>query len=460
VADTIAALSTAPVKSGVAIIRISGDNAMEIARRVFRPIKEGGWKPRTMTYGSLLNLDGHVLDSILAVWFKAPNSYTGENVVELHCHGSLAVINAALSALYSCGARPAEAGEFTKRAFLNGKLDLSQAEAVGDLIESGTEEAAINAAAQIGGALSRALGAIYDELLDLLAHFQAVVDYPDEDIEEFGISTAIQTLNAAAARLETLANGYERGKVLKEGIDCAIIGRPNVGKSSLMNSLVGYDRAIVAPIAGTTRDIVEAYAKVGGVMLRLHDTAGIRQTADYIENIGVERAIKTAQSSSLIFAVVDASGPITEEDRRVLETAAGKRSILLVNKIDLVKQESGDLYGDCSLREWTDRFAFILRISAKTGQGFDALEEAVRTMYQAGDLKPDGTLITNARQEGACRTAADVLNNAALALAAGYPPDMVLYDVEQGLERIGDILGKHTPDDVVDRIFANFCVGK
>jgi tRNA modification GTPase len=455
-ADTIAALSTAPAKSGVAVIRISGENAFEIAERVFRPRKKGDWKPGKMKYGSLLNREGKSIDSILAVRFKAPNSYTGEDLVELHCHGSPAVINSALSTIYSIGARPAKAGEFTKRAFLNGKLDLIRAEAVGDLIDAQTENAAINAAAQVEGALTREIGAIYDALADLLAHFHAVVDYPDEDIEDFGAENAVRILEDAAGKLERLADGYEKGKVLKEGIDCAIIGRPNVGKSSLMNALVGYDRAIVTPIAGTTRDIVEEYARIGGVTLRLRDTAGIRRTEDFIENMGVERAVRTAEASSLVFVVVDGSVPLNDEDRRVLWTASGKRAILLINKSDLPRDES--ILQE--LKEWEDKFSFKLSISARTGEGLQVLEDAIRSLYALGDLKPDGTLITNARQEGACRSAAGLLRNASSALSAGYPPDMVLYDVEQGVERIGDILGKNTRDDVVERIFANFCVGK
>jgi tRNA modification GTPase len=445
-----------------------------------------------MAPGLLRNLDGKTIDSILGVWFKAPNSFTGEDVVELHCHGSLAVLNAALAALYSGGVRPAEAGEFTKRTFINGKLDLSQAEAVGDLIDSSTEEAAINAVAQLGGALSRELGGIYDELVDLLAHFQAVVDYPDEDIEDFGIEKARLILIDMKDRLDNLTEGYQRGKVLKEGINCAIIGRPNVGKSSLMNVLVGYDRAIVTPVAGTTRDIVEAYAKVGGVMLKLHDTAGIRETDDYVENLGVERAIMAAKSSPLVLAVADGTQPLNEEDRKVFENILEKRAILLINKSDLI-ETSGDqnaeiekphIYSDSSnkpLKESHDipdaphyrllnkigittemaaRFNSVIFISAKTGDGLDELSAAVRNMYSSGDLRLDGTLITNARQEGACRSASAMLRSAAASLESGFPPDMVLYDVEQGMERIGEILGKNTPDDVVERIFANFCVGK
>ena len=321
--ETIAALSTAAFKSGIGVIRISGDCAREAAEKVFQPHMQSRWKPRKMINGTLRNHDGCVIDHVLAVWFEAPNSFTGEDVVELQCHGSLAVLNSALTALYSGGVRPASAGEFTKRAFLNGKLDLSQAEAVGDLIAAETEEAAVNAAAQLDGALSRELGDIYDRLVELLAHFQAVVDYPDEDIEDFGLDRAEAILSGAACRLEKLLDGYKRGRILKEGIDCAIIGRPNVGKSSLMNALVGYDRAIVTPVAGTTRDIVEAYANVGGVTLKLHDTAGIRSTEDTIESIGIERALSSARSASLILAVIDGSAPLVDEDRIVLENTAG-----------------------------------------------------------------------------------------------------------------------------------------
>jgi tRNA modification GTPase len=455
-ADTIAALSTAPAKSGVAVIRISGDRSLDIAKRVFRPAYKGKWVPRMMTYGTLLNSEGIAIDSILGVWFRGPNSYTGEDIVELHCHGSLAVLNTALSTLYSYGARPAEPGEFTKRAFMNGRLDLSQAEAVGDLIEAVTEEGAVNATAQIQGALSRELGRIYDDLTDLLAHFQAVVDYPDEDIEDFGIDNAVSILENAAEQLNKLTEGYKRGKVLREGIDCVIIGRPNVGKSSLLNMLVGDERAIVTPIAGTTRDIIEAYAKIGGVTLKLRDTAGIRRTDDMIEDIGVDRAIKAAKDASLVLAVVDGSQPLSDEDRDIMEHAVGKRGILLINKSDKPQDESLDR----DLREWSDKFIRILKISAKTGQGMDELEAVVNTLYSMGELRLDGTLITNARQEGTCKTAELLLRGAINNLRYGYPPDMVLYDVEQALMRIGEILGKNTPIDIVDKIFANFCVGK
>ena len=455
-ADTIAALSTAPAKSGIAVIRISGDKALDLTNRVFIPKGKSRWIPRMMKNGTLLNRDGDPIDSILAVWFKGPNSYTGEDIVELHCHGSLAVINAALSALYYYGARAAEPGEFTKRAFLNDRLDLGQAEAVGDLIEAVTEEAAVNANAQLQGALSKKLEEIYDMLTDLLAHFQAVVDYPEEDIETFSVETAHSVMEDAAFRLTQLTKGYETGKVLKEGIDCVIIGRPNVGKSSLFNTMLGKQRAIVTPVAGTTRDVVEAYAKVGTVTLKLRDTAGIRETEDPIEDIGVEKARDAVKQAALAIVVIDGSQPLTDEDRTVLDFAKDKKALLIINKSDMEQDPTINE----ELQQWTGNFKGIVEISAKTGSGIDQLEHVINELYSMGDIKPDGTFITNARQEGACRTAELILRGAINSINGGFPPDMILYDVEQAMERIGEILGRNTPMDIIDRIFENFCVGK
>ena len=330
-----------------------------------------------MKNGTLLNRDGDPIDSILAVWFKGPNSYTGEDIMELHCHGSLAVINAALSALYYYGARAAEPGEFTKRAFLNDRLDLGQAEAVGDLIEAVTEEAAVNANAQLQGALSKKLEEIYDMLTDLLAHFQAVVDYPEEDIETFSVETAHSVMEDAAIRLTQLTKGYETGKVLKEGIDCVIIGRPNVGKSSLFNTMLGKQRAIVTPVAGTTRDVVEAYAKVGTVTLKLRDTAGIRETEDPIEDIGVEKARDAVKQAALAIVVIDGSQPLTDEDRTVLDFAKDKKALLIINKSDMEQDPTINE----ELQQWTGNFKGIVEISAKTGSGIDQLEHVINELY-------------------------------------------------------------------------------
>lgn len=448
--DTIAALSTAPAKSGLGVIRISGSGALEGALRLFKPTVK--LKPRVMTLGNLSNIDGEIIDSILGVWFPAPNSFTGEEVVELHCHGSIAVLNSALAALYSSGIRPADAGEFTKRAFLNGRMDLSQAEAIGDLIDSEIEEYAINAAAQVRGVLSSELNDVYEDLLLLLAHFQAVVDYPDEDIDEFLTESAIARMKNAAKRLERLIAGTERANILKEGVDCVIIGRPNVGKSSLMNALVGYDRAIVTPIAGTTRDVVDAHVRLGGVPVRLRDTAGIRNTIDPVENIGVDRALAAAGEASLVMLVIDGSKPLTEADTRVLTGAEVDKTILLINKSDLAQAYIP--------LEILAKLQKTIPISAKTGIGLDLLEAEIRERYSFGNLRYDGTLITNARQEGACRLAIEAVGNGITALRSGYPPDMVLYELEQGIERIGDILGKNTPEELITTIFSKFCVGK
>ncbi len=293
-------------------------------------------------------------------------------------------------------------------------------------------------------------------LTDLLAHFQAVVDYPEEDIENFSVDTAQSILEKASFHLEDLFRGYEKGKVLKEGIDCAIIGRPNVGKSSLFNALLGTHRAIVTPVAGTTRDVVEAYAKVGSVTLKLRDTAGIRETEDPIEDIGVEKAKDALMQASLILVVIDGSKPLTDEDRAVMEKVKGKKALLVVNKSDkalnpMVEEE---------IQQWLDNFEGRVGLSAKTGEGIRQLEEEINKLYAIGGIKPDGTLITNARQEGASRTAQLILQGAIESLKNGFPADMILYDVEQAMARIGEILGRNTPADIIDRIFENFCVGK
>jgi tRNA modification GTPase len=260
----------------------------------------------------------------------------------------------------------------------------------------------------------------------------------------------------AAIRLTQLTKGYETGKVLKEGIDCVIIGRPNVGKSSLFNTMLGKQRAIVTPVAGTTRDVVEAYAKVGTVTLKLRDTAGIRETEDPIEDIGVEKARDAVKQAALAIVVIDGSQPLTDEDRTVLDFAKDKKALLIINKSDMEQDPTINE----ELQQWTGNFKGIVEISAKTGSGIDQLEHVINELYSMGDIKPDGTFITNARQEGACRTAELILRGAINSINGGFPPDMILYDVEQAMERIGEILGRNTPMDIIDRIFENFCVGK
>lgn len=310
----------------------------------------------------------------------------------------------------------------------------------------------MNAAAQVDGVLSRKLNKIYETILLLLSHFQAVVDYPDEEIEDFGQARAIEILLGAAEELDALLLGAERGKLLKEGVKCAIVGRPNVGKSSLLNALAGYERSIVTEVAGTTRDVVDVFLRIGGVPIRLQDTAGIRETPDAIEQAGVERAKKTAEEAGLIFAVFDGSAALSEDDRALLDALDPCKTVLILNKSDLGLEKIDEAV--------IQKFQPVIWVSAKQGSGLEELEAAVRERYSFGDLRHDGTLITNARQEGACRLAAEGLRSAVEALQCGFAPDMVLYDVEQGLDRIGDVLGRNTPEELIETIFAKFCVGK
>ena len=384
----------------------------------------------------------------MAVYSRAPHTYTGEDTVELQCHGSPAVLSAALQALIAHGARMALPGEFTKRAFLNGRMDLTQAEAVIDLIEATTAEAAANAASQVGGTLRRSVEGIYDALTDVLAHFHATVDYPDEDIDPFELSQQRDMLFEQAAKLRRLSSSYARGQVLKDGVSAVILGRPNVGKSSLLNALAGYDRVIVTATAGTTRDTVEEQVRVGGVLLRLTDTAGIRDTDDEIERMGVDRSLQAAEQARLALFVCDGSEPLTEEDHRAMAAAKqAEVAIGLSNKSDL-QQVVTEL-----------PFDTVLTISAKDQKGLAPLEEAIRARFGT-DTADAGSILTNARQAGAVEQALTALQRALDSLDLGFTPDAVLFDVEAALTALGEITGRQMREEVVSRIFSRFCVGK
>lgn len=452
-ADVIAAVATAAQASAIGVVRLSGDGCIELAERIFaarngRPLSFQA--DRTLTLGTLRDAQGRVLDEILATVSRAPNSYTGEDTAELQCHGSPAVLAAALEALFALGARQALPGEFTKRAFLNGRMDLTQAEAVIDLIEAQTADAAANAAGQVGGALTKKLDRVYAKLVDVLAHFHAVLDYPDDDVPPFETEKARQTIRSCAEELAALAETFSRGQVLKNGVRAAIIGAPNAGKSSLLNALAGYERVIVTEIAGTTRDTVEEPIRLGRTLLRLIDTAGIRKTGNAVEALGVERAKKAAEGAELAIFVCDGSRPLTEEDRAAMQDAKrAKRVVAVINKTDLpavVKPEELP-------------FEHVLTLSARTGEGLPELERAVGELL-GGDTPCDGSILTNARQHGAVRAAADALSRALDALDAGVSPDAVLLDAEQALERLGEVTGKQMREEVLSRIFERFCVGK
>lgn len=455
-AELIASIATALSPSGVGIIRLSGEGAAGAAASVFRPQSGKALEQhpqRSLVYGSIVQEDGTLIDRGLAFFSRAPHSYTGEETAELHCHGSPMVLTLVLEALFAKGARQALPGEFTKRSFLNGKLDLAQAEAVIDLIEAETPAAARCAAGQLEGALSRRVEEIYSGLVDLMAHFFAVLDYPDEDIDPFRQETLEAGITAGLAQVDGLLSTYRRGRQLSYGVLTAILGKPNVGKSSLLNAMAGYQRAIVTDIPGTTRDTIEERVTLGGVLLRLVDTAGLRQTEDVVEQLGVERSRAAAEEAELSLLVLDGSLPLTPEDEEALELA--KRApycICILNKADKPPAFGEEALGDGFFR--------VLRLSAKEGAGLSALEEAVRDAFPFGAKQGAEPLLTNARQQAAAQRAKEALSRAHEGLLAGISPDLLLTDVEEALGALGELTGKTLRDDITQRIFERFCVGK
>lgn len=453
--DTIAAIATPAQPGAIGILRLSGAGTCAALDAVFRAKNgknAGAQRSRTMVLGELLDETGQVIDNVLCVVFPAPHSYTGEDCAELHCHGSPIVLDAGLRALFAAGCRQAAGGEFTKRAFLNGQLDLIQAESVVDLIDAETAQQAHNAVCQLDGALSRTIGRIYDELMDMAARFYAVVDYPDEDIEDLQRQEMLDTLRRAQGELESLVAGFSRGRLMKLGVPTVLLGKPNAGKSSLLNALLGYDRAIVTDVAGTTRDTVEEKAEVGGVLLRLIDTAGIRQGGDAVESLGVERSRAAAKRASLAVLVLDGSRPLTQEDEDAIALAQTvPHLIVAVNKSDLPR--AVDIGG------LADRFDNVASVSAATGEGLDVLTDAIAAQFPVGSTA-GGALLTNARQADAANRALSAVAEARSTLRIGMTADVVLTDCESALAALGELNGKQVRDDLIDTIFSRFCVGK
>ena len=454
--DTIAAISTPLVPSAIGILRLSGPKALDIARKQFRPLGARpllDHLPRELVFGDLLDRDGAPIDRCLCTFSRGPASYTGEDTAEFQCHGSPMVLSLGLEALFAQGARQAGPGEFTRRAFLNGRLDLAQAEAVGDLLEARSREGARHAAGQLTGALSQKIGDIYSALVDVMAHFHAVLDYPDEDIDPFRMEELSHTLQAQLETLDALLATCRRGRQLTQGLSCALVGRPNAGKSSLLNALAGYDRAIVTDIPGTTRDTLEVSMELGGLPVRLIDTAGLRDSDDPIEQLGVARSRSAMEQAELILVLWDSALPVTEEDLQLLlHSMSLAPTILVWTKGDLPSAPVPFLN--------LDPLPPVVTISSKTGQGLQELEEAVAALFPRPSDLPYGQLLTNQRQEDAARRARQAVARAEEALTAGVTPDALLTDVEEALQALGELTGQCVREDVTDRIFSKFCVGK
>ncbi|MFO7606839.1 MAG: tRNA uridine-5-carboxymethylaminomethyl(34) synthesis GTPase MnmE [Desulfurivibrionaceae bacterium] len=455
---TIAAIATPPGPGGIGIVRISGPAARSILTEIFIPHRQKSLSSHQLTYGRLIEPgSGWPLDEVMAVFMAAPHSYTREDVVEIQCHSSYLVLQEILGLVLKFGAVAAQPGEFTKRAFLNGRIDLTQAEAVIELLQAKTGEGLQIALSQLGGGLHERIVALREALISIRAVIEVAIDFPDEDVEIINPRQMLDDLqNQVIAPLNDLVNAAERGKIFREGISVVILGRPNVGKSSLLNSLLREDRAIVTEIPGTTRDIIEEYLDIKGIPVRIIDTAGIRQGAEAVEEIGIRKARQKLESADLVLLVVDGAGELSDEDRALAEIIGEQPAILVVNKVDLVPGKDLQSY-----RASFPRFSAV-EISAKTGQGLARLEEAIFAAVSGGgeQSEPDHACVPNVRHAAALAASLAAASQLAGALRENLPPDLVAIEVQAALDHLGDIIGETTTDDILEMIFTRFCLGK
>ena len=458
--DTIAAIATAQGEAGIGIVRVSGTLALNIATEVFRSPR--GAAPtelptHTLTYGHVVDTTAadEIIDEVLLGIMHAPKTYTGEDIVEFNCHGGAVPLTAVLDLVVKNGARIAEPGEFTKRAFLNGRLDLAQAEAVAELIASKTELSRKIAVEALAGKLSDTVNRLNDRLAALLAEIEASIDFPEEDLDFMKVETQLETARAVQTDLTTLLETATEGRLITEGANVAILGKPNVGKSSLLNALVETTRAIVTDIPGTTRDTIEEMINIGGIPLKLIDTAGIRHTDDVVEQQGVERSKAAQDRAELLLLMFDASQPINDADLELLKTAQSSKAILILNKMDLsVVTPPTALLVHCPEKQ-------VIETVIPEGKGLDKLKAAVSEELIGDKLViGESPIVTNARHQEALRRANEGLNYAIESLENGMPPDLIAVDLRIGLDGLGDIVGKTTTEDILDRIFSQFCVGK
>ncbi len=451
--STITAISTPAAVGGISVIRVSGDEALKVAARVFRPaggVPVSEMKGYTCAYGRVVSLDGETLDDGVLTVFRAPKSYTGEDVAEISCHGGIFVTRRILREIISAGAEPASAGEFTKRAFLNGKLSLTQAEAVADIISSEGEAALKSANLMREGALFKDVSAVSDKLVGILGSLAAWTDYPDEDIPETSPGEILSVLEDCRARLQKIIENHDSGIVFREGIPCAIVGRPNVGKSTLMNALLGFERSIVTPSAGTTRDVVEERLRLGDVILRISDTAGIRDAEDTVERLGVDLAKRAIERSTLCFAVFDGSEPLTDEDETVLAETSERRRIIVINKADLPQKINKEYFSD----------EYILEVSAKERLGLEKIRAAVYDLFGLARFDAAPAVFANERQKLCCDRALSAVGAAISAVRASETLDAVTVCIDAAAGALLELSGQKVTEAVVDDVFSRFCVGK
>ncbi|KKC29872.1 tRNA modification GTPase TrmE [Caldanaerobacter subterraneus subsp. pacificus DSM 12653] len=457
--DTIAAISTSPGEAGIGIVRISGDRALDIISRIFRPYKKKdvkNVKTHTLHYGHIVDPDtGEVYDEVLVSIMKKPNTYTREDIVEINCHGGIVVTSKILELVLKQGARLAEPGEFTKRAFLNGRIDLSQAEAVIDIITAKTMLANKYAQKQLSGYLGQKMRKLKDRMMELLAHLLALIDFPEDDVDELERWQMLESAKEILKEIEKLIASAESGRIIREGLKTAIIGKPNVGKSSLLNALLKENRAIVTDIPGTTRDIIEEYLNVKGIPIRLIDTAGIRDTDELVEKIGVERSKEVLGEADLVLFVIDASRELSKEDYEIFDILTGKNIIFVLNKIDLPKKIDEE-----ELRNLT-KDGIIVEVSTVKKIGLEKLEETIYNLVFKGNVTiGNEEIITNTRHKEALINAKKYMESVVEAIEKGYSEDLITIDLNSALNEIGKITGETATEDVIDQIFERFCVGK
>lgn len=457
--DTIAAISTAPGEGGIGIVRISGSEAINILCKIFKSHKDRStmdFKSYTLRYGYIFDPDTDaVIDEVLVSYMRSPNTYTREDVVEINCHGGMVPIRRILEVVLKEGARLAEPGEFTKKAFLNGRLDLSQAEAVIDIIRSKTDKSSEAALMQLEGILSKKLGSIKDELLNIMSHIEASIDFPEEDVDEVLYTELEIDCKRIISELELMIKSADTGKILREGLNIVIMGKPNVGKSSLLNALLEENRAIVTDIPGTTRDVIEEYLNIKGIPLNIIDTAGIRETKDEIERIGVERTKEYYKKADLIIFILDYGDELSQEDEVIFKLVRDKKCIILINKIDLPQNlnriEVEKLAGDKK----------IIDVSVKNGKGIDTLKEEIYNFVYGGEMGYSSeVMVTNVRHKDLLIKAKNSISGAIDGIRMQTPLDLVSIDIRQCLEYIGEITGETVREDIIDRIFSQFCIGK